>query len=229
VKRGDTPDSEPPAKSVDRDRRCAQLLCAAQDVFIEKGYHATTVDDITRAAGVAKGTFYLYFNEKRAVFYAVIEQFFERLTEVLRSVSEDVTTFGELVQRVKVAGERLAVFFAENRGLVRLAYRESMGLDERLEQIERDFFRGLATAQAQNVKLAIDLGIVREEVNPLVAAYAHIGMVERLLQQALFDRQFPGVPDLVQQIIEHAFLGLRRPGAPVPAAVAEGRAATDDE
>ncbi|MFN2190288.1 MAG: helix-turn-helix domain-containing protein, partial [Candidatus Promineifilaceae bacterium] len=41
----------------------------------EKGYHAATVDDITRAAGVAKGTFYLHFSEKAAVFYELIRRF----------------------------------------------------------------------------------------------------------------------------------------------------------
>jgi AcrR family transcriptional regulator len=44
-----------------RDERRAQLVHAAREVFGAKGYHDATVDDITRAAGVAKGTFYLYF------------------------------------------------------------------------------------------------------------------------------------------------------------------------
>ena len=42
-----------------RDERRAQLIAAAGTVFGQKGYHAATVDDVTRAANVAKGTFYL--------------------------------------------------------------------------------------------------------------------------------------------------------------------------
>ncbi len=43
-------------RSHSKDERRAQLLEAARAVFCDKGYHAATVDDITRAAGVAKGT-----------------------------------------------------------------------------------------------------------------------------------------------------------------------------
>ena len=49
-----------------QDRREQVLLCA-QRVFSRKGYHAAGVADIIQAAGVARGTFYLYFESKRRV------------------------------------------------------------------------------------------------------------------------------------------------------------------
>src|SRR5437868_4153925 len=68
-----TADSPPTRRSpVLRDERRAQLVAAAREVFGERGYHAATVDDITRVAGVAKGTFYLYFQEKREIYYDLV-------------------------------------------------------------------------------------------------------------------------------------------------------------
>ena len=193
-----------------RDVRRAELLDAARQVFSQKGYHPATVDDITRAAGVAKGTFYLYFSEKRAVFYDLIQQFFQMVTSVGMSVSADVKTKKEYFHRIETAATRLSQLFQNNRDLVRLTYRESMGMDQRLEKMVRDFYRRMARVEAENIRLGIQLGLFREDLDPLLTAYAHIGMVERVLLQWQFDRSFPRVPNLERQIVELAYVGMRR-------------------
>lgn len=63
-----------PRNEVDSGRR-EQLLAAARAVFAEKGYERATVGDIVRAAGVAQGTFYLYFPSKRAVLVTLARAF----------------------------------------------------------------------------------------------------------------------------------------------------------
>ena len=56
-----------------RGQRTRQrILDAAETVFGERGYEAASIVDITRAAGVAQGTFYLYFNSKKAVFAELV-------------------------------------------------------------------------------------------------------------------------------------------------------------
>lgn len=62
------------------DRR-ADLLDAATAVFAEKGVGATTVSDVTTAAGVAKGTFYLYFESKEQLVVALRDRFFDGLLD----------------------------------------------------------------------------------------------------------------------------------------------------
>ena len=47
-----------------KDARPAELLAAALDLFVERGYAATRLDDVARRAGVSKGTLYLYFESK---------------------------------------------------------------------------------------------------------------------------------------------------------------------
>src|SRR5215831_11563191 len=110
-----------------RDERRQQLIEAAKDVFAQKGYHATTVDDITRAAGVAKGTFYLYFTEKREIYYEVVRAFFQLVKDVGGSVSREVHTPEEFLARAEHAALEIMRIFTANRQLARLAYRESMG------------------------------------------------------------------------------------------------------
>ena len=57
-----------------KEARPAELLEAAFALFVEKGFAATRIDDIAARAGVSKGTVYLYFPSKQAVFEALVRQ-----------------------------------------------------------------------------------------------------------------------------------------------------------
>lgn len=57
-----------------KEARPAELTTAAMALFAERGYAATRLEDIAQRAGVSKGTLYLYFSSKEALFKAVIEE-----------------------------------------------------------------------------------------------------------------------------------------------------------
>lgn len=57
-----------------KEARPSELTSAALDLFVEKGFAATRLDDVAARAGVSKGTLYLYFDSKEALFKSVIEE-----------------------------------------------------------------------------------------------------------------------------------------------------------
>lgn len=57
-----------------KEARPAELTAAALSLFVEKGFAATRLEDIAERAGVSKGTLYLYFDGKEALFKAVIQE-----------------------------------------------------------------------------------------------------------------------------------------------------------
>lgn len=57
-----------------KDARPSELTAAALDLFVEKGFAGTRLDDVAARAGVSKGTLYLYFDSKEALFKAVVEE-----------------------------------------------------------------------------------------------------------------------------------------------------------
>ena len=57
-----------------KDARPEELVAAALEVFVERGYAGTKLADVARRAGVTKGTIYLYFENKEALFKAVVRQ-----------------------------------------------------------------------------------------------------------------------------------------------------------
>lgn len=88
--------------------RRAQILAAARSVLAERGFEHSTVSEIAARAGVAQGTFYLYFSSKEALPTALAEEL-----------------IGRLAQASERATARAADFEAATDALVECAYRES--------------------------------------------------------------------------------------------------------
>ena len=72
-----------------RDEREQEILDAALTVFAQKGYGDTRIGDIANAVGIAKGTIYLYFESKDALFEAVFLRMFDAMTSPLAEVAVD--------------------------------------------------------------------------------------------------------------------------------------------
>jgi len=65
---------EAPVRQRRKQERPAELIAAALELFVERGFTATKLDDVAARAGVSKGTLYLYFASKEELFKAVIQQ-----------------------------------------------------------------------------------------------------------------------------------------------------------
>src|SRR6266705_1661424 len=108
-------------KDVVTEFRTSGILEAARKFFAEKGFHEATVDDIAEAAGVAKGTVYLYYESKRDIYFAAlkfgIEQMYAMLDERLISVSTPQEKLRTLIA-VKLQ------YFEENRDFFKSYYSE---------------------------------------------------------------------------------------------------------
>ena len=74
-----------------QDERRAGILAAALDVFAENGFAAARLDDVAQKAGVAKGTLYLYFPDKEALFEALLQGLVSPVLERIQALSADQT------------------------------------------------------------------------------------------------------------------------------------------
>jgi AcrR family transcriptional regulator len=172
------------------------------------------VDDITKAANVAKGTFYLYFREKREIYHEVIKSFLDLIKDFANLVVEHDPSPADYFAKVQEGARGLLAALTDNRQLARLAYREALGSDESMVAMFRDFYRELAELECKNLEMAMQLGIVRK-CTPLAVAYMHIGMVERLLLEVLERPEaFPPLEQLVDELLRVGYEGLRGPHGP---------------
>lgn len=84
-----------------KDARPAELLAAALELFIDKGYAGTKLDDVAARAGVSKGTLYLYFENKEELFKAVVrDNIVARISETAGEVLRHDGSSGELLRQL---------------------------------------------------------------------------------------------------------------------------------
>lgn len=86
-----------------------RIIAAAMKIFTNKGFFGATVDDIARAARIAKGTVYLYFKDKPALYLGVIEQHFVLATSSLETIQALRISNSKKMERI--ANEWLAYMF----------------------------------------------------------------------------------------------------------------------
>jgi AcrR family transcriptional regulator len=73
-----------------KDARPQELLAAALDLFVERGFASTRLEDVAKCAGVSKGTLYLYFTNKEELFKAVVRA---SIVPALGAAEDDIAGF----------------------------------------------------------------------------------------------------------------------------------------
>jgi len=81
----------------------ARLLSAARTLFVDRGYHATRPQDISRAANLGHGTFYLHFSDKQACFLAFVEEARAEIDAAILGNAAKATDLPGLVEAILLA------------------------------------------------------------------------------------------------------------------------------
>jgi AcrR family transcriptional regulator len=191
----------PSALRLAPDERRRQLLDVACTEFADRGFHATSMDDLAGAAGVTKPVFYQHFSSKRALFVAVLEDVGGRLLEVLGKATSSAQT-----GRDRVAEGFAAYFrFVESD---RAAFRLLFGASARNDAEFADVVDGVLEHAAAAVSTLIEIPGSAE--HRLVLAHAVVGMAEGISRHALTDPDGSHDPEqLAHWVGELAWFGLR--------------------
>src|SRR5690606_31262385 len=170
------------AEAAKTERR-EQILSAARDVFARRGYHQATIDDIVARAGVARGTFYLYFDDKRAVFSELIDRFAAQITQsIQRIVTDDPSR--PVVQQVRDNIRAIVGTCLSERTMTKILFTDAVGVDSAFDRKLAAFYESAVQLLTESLKDGQALGIVGEG-EPRVLAYLTIGALKELLYQAV--------------------------------------------
>jgi TetR/AcrR family transcriptional regulator len=110
--------SRPPSRAQRRKARTeSTILGAAETLFLERGFHGVTVEQVAEAADVAVGSIYVHFDSKEGLYLALLERAFE----VERSYMEAALDSGSApLQQLLLAGDAYLRFYFENPGYFRI-------------------------------------------------------------------------------------------------------------
>lgn len=166
-----------------RERRRRQLLESAKHVFADKGYPSATIDDIATRAKVARGTFYLYFDDKLDVFRALVDAFFEHITKSIYSIVVDDPARGPREQ-LEANLERIIHRALQDPEMVKIALSDATGMDRALDAQLHHFYEALRSFMDESLEVGQNIGLVRAGDRRIMLAMA-LGAFKELLLDAV--------------------------------------------
>jgi AcrR family transcriptional regulator len=159
------------------------VLEAAEQVFGAKGYHGASVTEITRAAGVAQGTFYLYFRGKKEIFLDLVDDLGNRLRDITIAASADASSYAEAQER------GFGAFFEFARG-----HRHIYRIIQECDRVDPTTFRRFYSLLAETYRRGAESARRGElaDIDPEVLAYCMLGVGHFVaLRFGLWDESFP--------------------------------------
>jgi len=186
------------------------ILKAAKEVFAEKGYYSTTVDDVAERAGVAKGSIYTYFNSKYELFVTALLQDFE---EIVRKIEGKIEKIDRIEERIFRGVDIYLDYFEENLFFFKSLFLERRVLIKESQEKAEDGFWKLYQRFTDQLASAFQIGIDKGEIKPLnprVLAIGLIGGIDRILFSCLRGEEKTSPKKNVSIFVEAFLEGVKR-------------------
>ncbi|TCB66443.1 TetR/AcrR family transcriptional regulator [Acinetobacter sp. ANC 4178] len=186
----DIADLEPLARDVPHTKRgherCLALLLSANELFLQHGYDAVSLDDIVNHAGGSKASIYKYFGNKEGLFTAICdyrrEQFFKDICMPFNIEKDDLRHY--LIQTL--LNLQIHLVLPENASFFRLIMEQTQRSTQLAQHIHEQGPKHIQNAIACILTKANELGLIRCE-EPQYSAQLFFGIVRNLEWQVLMN------------------------------------------
>ena len=182
-----------------------RILEAAVQVFAQKGYHETRVDDIVAESKTSKGSVYFYFPSKQDIFLGLIDMFSGLLESRL---SEAFQKEKHGIEQMDTALHVCLKLFSQYRTLAKIALVQAVGLGAVFEERRREINQRFA----QIIQTRLDQAVSDGSIPPLqteLAARIWVGALNEIVVHWIYT----GEPNLESAIPEIKAFLLRSIGA----------------
>ncbi len=182
----------------------SQILAGARKVFQDMGFDAASVNDIAAAAGVSKGTLYVYFENKEQLFSALVGEARERQRrEIVQALEQD----SDVPHALAALGGRLARILTQD--WVLRAQRVVLGVTERMPEIGGSFFESGPLIMGRTLAAYLDAHAEEAGLDipdTYLAAVQFLEMIQATLVRPRLYAYARGIPDDedVDRVVESA-------------------------
>ena len=189
--------------------RRAEILSAAEQIFVEHGYEGATIRKIADEVGLSSTALYMHFADKQAILHEICRQSFETLIALNETVLAEP---GEPEARMRRMMEAYVAFGFENPNAYRLVYltrplEARDGAESVAQQLGADLFRSSEAVVAEAAKAGRLRGDARVTTQALWAG-GH-GIVSLMITKPYFD--WGDREALVKTLMDALFMGLLKP------------------
>lgn len=167
----------------DKELRRNDLLLAAKKLFAERGFQATTIADVARAAGVSYGVVYWYFDSKDDLFHALMAAEETALRERI-SGALSTADAGDLRARLQEAVLATFEYFDEDRASATLLFRDSLTLSDDFERHLSGIYGRFIAELETTVRSGQRAGLIRK-APPRMVAFSAAALISQLALRRL--------------------------------------------
>jgi len=164
-----------------------KIIEIAAQLFSEKGFHNTKIADITNKIGIGKGTFYLYFKDKRELFLECIGQL--TLIIIPKERWDEIRREYDPIQRLSKRFRAFLEAFPNFIGVFSFVKSALFSSDEFLSKKAKEALRLLNIPAAKDINWAIQHGIFRN-VDAELYAYFFLGLLEMFGYRMIIDSKY---------------------------------------
>lgn len=185
------------------------ILQAAEQIFMEKGFSATTIDDISKASQYSRRTLYTYFDSKEDILYHIILIGLLSLKEnILKGISEN-TDFLQQYKSICISMKKYHESSPQSFDSVNKAKDKELSLNELPEVVIQIFTVGteINNVLADYIESGKKRGIVRPNIKPMQTVYIMWTSISSLLTMVqnkgdLLEKEFSCTKD---EFLEYGF------------------------
>lgn len=160
-----------------------RITTAAIELFNQKGYADTKIEDIITRAKVGKGTFYLYFKNKEQLVETVLEDVSSELLSILNWVGEQRLSNADLKDIFRKEGELLAELLSQNKEMAIFINKHARGVSVKIDSMIQEFIDALVDICTAHFEDAIKNGEFASNLNPQITAMSVIGGISFIYYQ----------------------------------------------
>ncbi len=170
-------------KRKDGLKRQSEIMLIALELFAKKGYHGTTINDILKKAGIAKGTFYLHFNGKDDLLHMIVDTHLEEMYKKINMLDISMDKPIDEVSSLYITTAQQFIHDKRFKLFARIILKEAIGLDKILLQKLNNFYNRIITMSADYIAKAQAKGRVIAYLDPLFTSMCIVGSVKELVFQ----------------------------------------------
>jgi AcrR family transcriptional regulator len=190
--------------------RCEEILRAARQVFGEKGFARAGIHEIARAAGIAKGTIYLYYPSKEAVYWAALRSGLRELLAEVAARMREETSFED---KLRAFAETKIRYFDDHRDFFRIYHAEVGNALTRPAATDQEFTR-IYRDQVELLASVVRAAVRHKEIRRVPAARAAAAIFEvtrGLIVQRLMTKPAASAGADAGFVVDLVSKGLRTP------------------
>ncbi|GAD50081.1 putative TetR family transcriptional regulator [Caenibius tardaugens NBRC 16725] len=179
-----------------QDRRNS-IIAAARDVFATKGFNGTAIADIAKIAGTSDGLIYRYFNGKRELLEAVLDDFYG---SILEEVAQAIAAAPDFRTRLQRLIEHHVAVFARDTGLCRLFITEVRNLEGYVGSDSQALNRRYTALLAPVLETGIAEGALPANIDRRFVRDMLFGGIEHIAWRHISTETPLDVPDISRKV-----------------------------